>query len=112
MCYGRAQTLAKDVYGKYFFFALSSRLPLVALVVAVLTLVGCLCAIAWTAWPAAVLVMCVFSGVLVSLQFIVYGFHHLALGFAWILHGALYLGSRVRVVFSRPSQAATAGVGS
>jgi len=92
-------------------------LPLVALVVAVLALVGFLCAIAWTAWPAAVLVMCVFTGVLVSLQFIVYGFHRLALGFAWILReawlGALYFGSSVRAIFRRrPSQAPTAGVGS
>jgi hypothetical protein len=115
LLYGRAQRLARDVFGTYFFFALSSRLPLVALVVAVLALVGFLCAIAWTAWPAAVLVMCVFTGVLVSLQFIVYGFHRLAQGFAWILRGAwsgaVYLGSRVRAVFRRRPNQATARVG-
>ncbi|KAH8985089.1 hypothetical protein EDB92DRAFT_1884174 [Lactarius akahatsu] len=73
------QTLAVDLYGSYFFFALSSRLPLVALSVAVLALVVFFSVIAWTAWPAAVLVMCVHAGVLVSLQFIVYGSHRLAL---------------------------------
>jgi hypothetical protein len=108
------QTLAMDIYDSYFFFALSSRLPLVALFVAVLALVGFLCAIAWTAWPAAVLVMCVLTGVLVSLQFIVYGFHRLALGFAWMLRGAwlgaVYVGSRVRAVFTRDRSQAPAEV--
>lgn len=98
------QTLAVDIYGSYFFFSLSSRLPLVALIIAVLSLVGFLCAIAWSAWPSAVLVMCVITGVLVSLQFIVYGFHRLALGLAWMLRGA-WLGAvnivnRLRAVFA------------
>ncbi|KAI0253320.1 hypothetical protein BJV78DRAFT_1351907 [Lactifluus subvellereus] len=99
------QTLAVDIYGSYFFFALSSRLPLLALFIAVLALVGFLGAMAWTAWPTAVLVMCIFAGVLVSLQFIVYGFHRIALCLAWILRGvwlgAGYVGNRVRGVFVR-----------
>ena len=94
-----------DIYGSYFFFALSSRLPLVALIVSVLALVGFLGAIAWAAWPAAVLVMCGIAGVLVSLQFIVFGFHRLALCLAWILRGAwlgaVYAGSRLRALFTR-----------
>ncbi|KAI0246613.1 hypothetical protein BJV78DRAFT_123550 [Lactifluus subvellereus] len=92
------QTLAVDIYGSYFFFALSSRLPLLALFIAVLALVGFLGAVAWTAWPTAVLVMCIFAGVLVSLQFIVYGFHRIVLCLAWILRGvwlgAGYVGNR------------------
>ena len=103
-----------DIYRSYFFFALSSRLPLVALFVSVLALVGFLCAIAWTAWPAAVLVMCVLTGVLISLQFIVYGFHRLALGFVWMLRGAwlgaVYVGSKVRAAFTRDRSEALAGV--
>lgn len=98
-------TLAVDIYGSYFFFALSSRLPLVALIISVLALVGFLCAVAWVAWPTAVLVMCGIAGVLVSLQFIVYGFHCLALCLAWILRGAwlgaVYIGSRIRAIFTR-----------
>jgi hypothetical protein len=101
-----------DIYGSYFFFALSSRLPLVALFVSVLALVGFLGAMAWAAWPAAVLVMCVLTGVLVSLQFIVYGFHRLALGSAWMLRGAwlgaVYVGSKVRAVFTRDRSQAPA----
>ncbi|KAI9432108.1 hypothetical protein H4582DRAFT_1128632 [Lactarius indigo] len=103
------QTLAIDLYGSYFFFALSSRLPLVALFVAVLALVVFLGAIAWTAWPAAVLVMCVLAGLLVSLQFIVYGCHRLALGLAWMVRGAwlgvLYVSRRMRAVFVRAAAA-------
>jgi hypothetical protein len=94
-----------DIYGSYFFFALSSRLPFLALLISVLALVGFLGAMAWTAWPAAVLVMCIFAGVLVSLQYIVYGIHCIALGLAWILGGAWlaagYVGDRVRGVFAR-----------
>jgi len=99
------RTLAVDIYGSYFFFALSSRLPLIALIVSVLALVGFLCAVAWVAWPAAVLVMCGITGVLVSLQFIVFGFHRLALCLAWILRGAwpgaVYAGSRLRAATTR-----------
>jgi hypothetical protein len=99
------QTLAVDIYGSYFFFALSSRLPLIALIVSVLALVGFLGAVAWVAWPTAVLVMCGIAGVLVSLQFIVYGFHRLALCLAWILHGAwlraVYVWGRIRAIFTR-----------
>ncbi|KAH9958944.1 hypothetical protein BC827DRAFT_532162 [Russula dissimulans] len=58
------QTLAVDIYGSYFFFSLSSRLPLLALFIAILALVGFLGAIAWTAWPTAVIVMCVLTGTL------------------------------------------------
>ncbi|KAI0296340.1 hypothetical protein B0F90DRAFT_1746771 [Multifurca ochricompacta] len=97
------QRLALDLYGSYFFFALSSRLPLFSLLISVLALVGVLGSIAWSAWPAAVLVMSMLAGVLISLQFIVYGCHRIALGLAWMLRGAwlgtVYLGSRVRGVF-------------
>lgn len=34
-----------------------------------------LIAVAWSAWPNAVLVMCFLAGVLISLQFIIYGLH-------------------------------------
>lgn len=34
-----------------------------------------LLSVAWSAWPTAVLVMSFMAGVLVSLQFIVYGMH-------------------------------------
>ncbi|KAH8997164.1 hypothetical protein EDB86DRAFT_930990 [Lactarius hatsudake] len=109
------QTLAVDLYGSYFFFALSSRLPFVALFVAVLALTIFLGAIAWVAWPAAVLVMCVLAGLLVGLQFIVYGCHRLALGLAWMVRGVwsgvLYVSRAARAFFGRGAAAAASAQG-
>ncbi|KAH9046995.1 hypothetical protein EDB83DRAFT_2404287 [Lactarius deliciosus] len=109
------QTLAVDLYGSYFFFALSSRLPFVALFVAVLALTVFLGAIAWIAWPAAVLVMCVLAGLLVGLQFIVYGCHRLALGLVWMVRGVwfgvLYVSRAARAFFGRGAGAAVAAQG-
>ncbi|KAF8497872.1 hypothetical protein F5888DRAFT_1827738 [Russula emetica] len=45
----RRLTLAVDIYGSYFFSTLSSRIPLIALIISVLTLVSFLGAIAWVA---------------------------------------------------------------
>jgi hypothetical protein len=77
--------------------------------VSIVALVAFLGAIAWAAWPAAVLVMCVLAGILVSLQFIVYGCHRIALGFAWMLRGAwlgaLYVSRRTRALFVRAATA-------
>ncbi|KAI9432017.1 hypothetical protein H4582DRAFT_1135645 [Lactarius indigo] len=107
------RTLAVDLYDSYFFFSLSSRLPLVALFVAVLALVVFLGAIAWSVWPAAVPVMCVLAGLLVGLQFIVYGSHRLALGLAWMVRGAwfgvLYVSRRVCELFVRGAATAAQG---
>ncbi|KAI9432111.1 hypothetical protein H4582DRAFT_2084047 [Lactarius indigo] len=107
------QTLAVDLYDTYFFFALSSRLPLVALFVAVIALVVFLGAIAWSVWPTAVFVMCVLASVLVFLQFIVYGCHRLALGLMWMVHGAwlgvLYVARRVCALFVRGAATASQG---
>ena len=53
--------------------------------------------------------MCVLAGILVSLQFIVYGCHRIALGFAWIVRGVwlgvLYLARRMREVLGRGKDA-------
>ena len=53
--------------------------------------------------------MCVLAGILVSLQFIVYGCHRIALGFAWIVRGvwlgALYVARRMREVLGRGKDA-------
>jgi hypothetical protein len=49
--------------------------------------------------------MCGITGVLVSLQFIVYGIHRLALCLAWILRGvwlgAVYVWGQIRASFTR-----------
>jgi hypothetical protein len=53
--------------------------------------------------------MCVLAALLVSLQFIVYGCHRIALGLAWMLRGvwlgALYVSRRTRTFFVRAAAA-------
>jgi hypothetical protein len=70
-----AQKLARDLYGKYLFFCISSRLPAVCMFVSACALMAFLLSVAWSAWPTAVLVMCFIAGFLISLQFIIYGLH-------------------------------------
>ncbi|EIW63722.1 uncharacterized protein TRAVEDRAFT_41151 [Trametes versicolor FP-101664 SS1] len=69
------QRLAKDVYGSYFFFCLTCRLPTMCMFVSTLALMLFLLGVAWTAWPTAVLVMSFVAGVLLSSQFLVFGIH-------------------------------------
>jgi hypothetical protein len=71
----RFQKFARDVYGKYLFFCISSRLPAVCMFVSACSLMAFLLSVAWSAWPTAVLVMCFIAGALISLQFIIYGLH-------------------------------------
>jgi len=54
-----------------------------------------LIAIAWTAWPAAVLVMSGVAGTLFSLQFIVYGLHRAALAALWVFRAGARAGAAV-----------------
>ena len=104
-CLRSGQTLAVDVYSSYFFFSLTSRLPLVTLLVSALSLAVFLICVAWKAWPAAVLVLSFGTGILFCLQFLVYGVHRAALGAAWMIRtmwGALtFVGWRVRSLVSR-----------
>ncbi|KZV61468.1 hypothetical protein PENSPDRAFT_759413 [Peniophora sp. CONT] len=65
------QNLALGVYSDYMFFALTSRLPLLAVVVSLIGLSVFLLATVFLAWPKAVIVACAFATVLTSLQYIV-----------------------------------------
>ncbi|KAG1738035.1 hypothetical protein EDB19DRAFT_1895734 [Suillus lakei] len=71
----KSQKLARDVYGKYLFFCISSCLPAVCMFVSAYALMTFLLSVAWSAWPTAVLVMCFTAGVPISLRFIIYGLH-------------------------------------
>jgi len=65
--------MALDVYRSYFFFCLSAKVPALCLAVSSISLMMFLLSVSYNAWPAAVLVMCFFAGVLLSLQYIVFG---------------------------------------
>ncbi|EKM61763.1 uncharacterized protein PHACADRAFT_248598 [Phanerochaete carnosa HHB-10118-sp] len=76
---------AQDVYGTYFFFCLTCRFPTLCLLVAVCALLAFLLAVAWGAWSVAVLVMCCAAGVLLTLQYLVYGAHRTVNFFVWLV---------------------------
>ncbi|KAG9309315.1 hypothetical protein JVU11DRAFT_10803 [Chiua virens] len=69
------QKMAMDVYGTYLFFCISARIPALCMFTSACALMIFMLSVAWSAWPTAVLVMSFMAGVLVSLQFIVYGIH-------------------------------------
>ncbi|KAF8444996.1 hypothetical protein L210DRAFT_3531682 [Boletus edulis BED1] len=69
------QKMALDVYGKYLFFCVSARIPALCMFTSACALMTFMLSVAWTAWPSAVLFMSFIAGVLISLQFIVYGLH-------------------------------------
>ncbi|KAI0319947.1 hypothetical protein OF83DRAFT_1169738 [Amylostereum chailletii] len=89
----RFQTLAIDLYSKYIFFALSSRLPLLAVVLAALALALFLLAEAWAVWPAAVAVMCGCACVLGSLQWLAYVVRGCARGARGAWGGSMAVGA-------------------
>lgn len=73
------------MYGTYFFFCLTCRLPTLCLFVSVCALLVFLLAVAWGAWSTAVLVMCCAAGVLLTLQYLVYGAHRTVNFAIWLV---------------------------
>ena len=71
------QRIAKDVYNTYLFFSLTCRLPILCMALSTVSLMSFLLAVAWTAWPTAVLVMSFVAGFLLTSQFVVFGIHRL-----------------------------------
>lgn len=67
------QTRALDVFGTYFFFALSARTPSFCMFLAALSLMAFLALVAFDAWPGGVLIVCAGVGVVMGLQFLVWG---------------------------------------
>ncbi|KAK2459535.1 hypothetical protein APHAL10511_008441 [Amanita phalloides] len=68
-------TRAKDVFGSYFFFSLSARVPALCMVFSGMSLMLFLGLVAFEAWPQAVLVISFLIGLILSLQFLVYSAH-------------------------------------
>ncbi|KAI0931091.1 hypothetical protein AcW2_000050 [Taiwanofungus camphoratus] len=81
------QRLALDVYGSYFFFCLICRLPTLCTFGSAFALMLFLLGVAWNAWPSAVLVMSFLSGVLLTLQYLVFGCHRLFNMVMWATRG-------------------------
>ncbi|KAJ7160894.1 hypothetical protein C8R46DRAFT_1105875 [Mycena filopes] len=70
-------TRAEDIFStetpSYFFFALSARIPSLLMFVSALALMLFMGIVAWSAWPTAVIVGCFFVGLLMGLQFLLFG---------------------------------------
>ena len=62
------QVLVQTFHASYFYFSLISRLPLFATFVSLLALATFMLAMAYAAWPSAVLAACGVAGVLLALQ--------------------------------------------
>ncbi|EDQ98372.1 uncharacterized protein LACBIDRAFT_336018 [Laccaria bicolor S238N-H82] len=60
---------ARDVYGSYFFFSLSARVPGLCMFISALSLMLFLELVAFDAWPESVITICSMVGVVMSLQF-------------------------------------------
>ncbi|OCH90040.1 hypothetical protein OBBRIDRAFT_628773 [Obba rivulosa] len=83
----RFQRLSTDFYGTHLFFCLSCRMPSLCMLLSSVCLMGFLLAVAWVAWPEAVYVMSGVAGTLITLQYLVYGFHKAGQVCFWIVRG-------------------------
>lgn len=71
---------ALDVYGSYTFFSLSARVPTLCMVASAMGLMAFLALVAFEVWPRGVIVVCFLVGILMSLQFLIFGFHQAGKG--------------------------------
>ncbi|KIY46853.1 hypothetical protein FISHEDRAFT_19847, partial [Fistulina hepatica ATCC 64428] len=64
---------ALDVYSSYLFFSLSSRVPGFCMLISAASIMIFLFTVAYGRWPGGVLIFCGLVGMLMTLQFLVYG---------------------------------------
>ncbi|RDB24425.1 hypothetical protein Hypma_008469 [Hypsizygus marmoreus] len=83
---------ARDLYSSYFFFCLSARVPALCLFVSALSLMAFLGLVAFEVWPLGVLVTCFIVGLVMTLQFLVFGAHWCVMrvigAVKWVWRGA------------------------
>jgi hypothetical protein len=68
-----ADFASSDSDPTFFYFSIACRLPAMCLLVSAVSLMLFLLTVAWMAWPTAVLVMCFGTGMLLTLQYLVFG---------------------------------------
>lgn len=74
------RTRALDLYSSYVFFSISARVPTLCMVASALGLMSFLGLVAFDLWPRGVIVVSFLVGVVMSLQFLVFGCHQLGRG--------------------------------
>ncbi|KAF9022323.1 hypothetical protein BDZ89DRAFT_1070715 [Hymenopellis radicata] len=77
-------TRARDVFDSYFFFSISSRMPVVCMLISGGALMVFLVLVAWESWPEGVMLVSAFVGTMMTLQFFVWGFLKLGLVMMWV----------------------------
>ncbi|KAH8828091.1 hypothetical protein DL96DRAFT_1555608 [Flagelloscypha sp. PMI_526] len=90
---------AMDLYGTFFFFCLTSKVPLLSAILAALCLLTFIANVAYNVWPLGSLIVCFFFGVVLSLQFLIYGIHWT---YVKIAFGIYSIYRRVKGLFSNP----------
>lgn len=68
-----ARVRSRDMFGSYFFFSLQARVPIICMLMSGMSLMGFLGVVAWSVWPTGLLVLSFLVGVLMTLQFLVFG---------------------------------------
>lgn len=74
------RTRALDVYSSYVFFSISARVPTLCMVASAISLMAFLGLVAFDLWPTGVIVVSFLFGVVMSLQFLIFGCHQLGKG--------------------------------
>lgn len=100
-----------DIYGSYVTFSLTSRLPAGFSILTVSSLAFFIGGLAFHASPAATFVLCILAGMLITLQYLIYGVHSFLLFVARVLktirNGALRAFSVVFAGGATPASAPT-----
>jgi len=69
----RAEDIMSTENPSYFFFAISARIPSLLMFISAIALMLFMAIVAWSAWPMAVLALSFLVGLLLGLQFLVFG---------------------------------------
>jgi len=88
------QVQARDTFDGYFFFCLCCRLPTFFMLISSVALLAFMFFVSFQVWPQAVLIVSFLAGILVTLQYLLFGAHRIVLGIRWML-------KRVGAWFSR-----------
>lgn len=89
------QARAVDVFDSYMFFSLSARVPTLSALFSTFTLMMCIGSLAYNAFPVGVAIVFFLFGMLITLQFLVYGMRWFARAIARVIGGAFKLVSRL-----------------
>jgi len=95
------QVQVRDTFDSYFFFCLCCRLPTFFMLISSIALLAFMFFVSFHVWPQAVLVVSFMAGMLVTLQYLLFGAHRIVLGIRWAFKR---IGAGFSRLFSRRTQ--------